>query len=210
MNFRLQHPALLTLSALLVMLAQPALAHHVMGGAMPANWRQGLLSGLGHPVIGFDHFAAIVAAGFIASRRPRGGLMVGLYITAMIAGAATHVQGITLPGSEILVAVSLLALGVAMQLRLATAIASVLFAAAGFVNGYALGETIAGAEASPLVFYFAGLAIIQTAVALAAMRLAQIFLSGDQAPIAFGMRIASAAVIAGGAVLLLVDILPRA
>ncbi|MGZ5836895.1 MAG: HupE/UreJ family protein, partial [Xanthobacteraceae bacterium] len=67
MNFRLKRPALLVLSGLAAILAQPALAHHVMGGAMSANWWQGLLSGLGHPVIGLDHFAAIVAAGFISS-----------------------------------------------------------------------------------------------------------------------------------------------
>jgi urease accessory protein len=44
-----------------------------------------------------------------------------------------------------------------------------LFVAAGLVNGYALGETIAGAERTPILAYFIGLAAIQSAVALAAM-----------------------------------------
>ncbi|MGZ5939774.1 MAG: HupE/UreJ family protein, partial [Rhizomicrobium sp.] len=127
MNFRLKRPALLVLSGLAAILAQPALAHHVMGGAMPANWWQGLLSGLGHPVLGLDHFAAIVAAGFIASLHSRGVALVGLYIISMIVGAAIHEHGVTLPGSEILVAASLLALGVAMQFRLLTGIAAALF-----------------------------------------------------------------------------------
>ncbi len=38
-------------------------AHHVMGGRMPATFAEGLLSGLGHPVIGIDHLAFIVAVG---------------------------------------------------------------------------------------------------------------------------------------------------
>ena len=42
--------------------ADPALAHHMMGGRMPATFGEGLLSGLGHPIIGLDHFAALVGA----------------------------------------------------------------------------------------------------------------------------------------------------
>ena len=47
------------------------------------------------------------------------------------------------------------------------AAAAALFAVAGLLHGYALGESIVGAEASPLVAYFAGLLVIQTAIALA-------------------------------------------
>ena len=49
--------------AALFFAAEPALAHHVMGGRMPATFGQGFLSGLGHPVIGLDHLAAVVAVG---------------------------------------------------------------------------------------------------------------------------------------------------
>jgi urease accessory protein len=48
-------------------------------------------------------------------------------------------------------------------------IAIALFAFAGLVHGYALGESIAGAERTPLYAYFIGLAAIQAAIALAAM-----------------------------------------
>src|SRR5258708_8698214 len=41
----------------------PACAHHVMGGATPATFAQGLLSGLGHPVIGLAHLAFLLAVG---------------------------------------------------------------------------------------------------------------------------------------------------
>ena len=42
-----------------------------------------------------------------------------------------------------------------------------LFAVAGLVHGYALGESIVGAEPSPLLAYLAGLLIIQTAIGVA-------------------------------------------
>ena len=40
-----------------------AFAHHVMDGATPATFVEGLLSGLGHPVIGPDHLAFLLAIG---------------------------------------------------------------------------------------------------------------------------------------------------
>ena len=41
--------------------AQKAMAHHAMGGRMPANFFEGFISGLAHPIIGLDHFAFIQA-----------------------------------------------------------------------------------------------------------------------------------------------------
>ena len=42
------------LLAAILLLTNPALAHHVMGGRMPVTFTDGLLSGLGHPVIGIE------------------------------------------------------------------------------------------------------------------------------------------------------------
>ena len=47
--------------------ASPAFAHHVMGGKLPETFLQGLLSGLGHPIIGLDHFGAIVGIGILVA-----------------------------------------------------------------------------------------------------------------------------------------------
>jgi urease accessory protein len=49
-----------------------------------------------------------------------------------------------------------------------------LFALAGLLHGYALGESIYGAEPTPLYAYLLGLAVIQSAVALAAMSVARV------------------------------------
>jgi urease accessory protein len=48
-----------------------------------------------------------------------------------------------------------------------------LFAVVGLIPGYALGESIYGAEPTPLYAYLLGLAVIQSAIALAAMQIAR-------------------------------------
>ena len=157
--------------ASVALMSDPAFAHHVMGGRMPVTFADGLLSGLGHPVIGIDHFAAVVAVGCLAAAHRAGPALAIGFVLAMIAGAAAHVHGTTVPGAEIMVALSVIFLG-AMLLRsrqIPAGAALGLFIAVGLINGYALGESIYGAETSPLIAYFIGLAAIQSAVALAAM-----------------------------------------
>ena len=83
------------LLAAILLLTNPALAHHVMGGRMPVTFTDGLLSGLGHPVIGIDHFAAVVAVACLASAHRAGAALVVSFVVAMIAGVAVHVQGMT-------------------------------------------------------------------------------------------------------------------
>lgn len=161
--------SLLSVSALFVA-AMPAaaFAHHVMDGALPATPLQGLLSGLGHPVIGLDHLAALVAVGCVASLLPAGALLALGFVIAGLAGVALHLGAFTLPAVEPLVAISVLALGLFAALALRRVVpAAILFGLAGFVHGYALAESIIGAEPAPLYAYLAGLAIIQFALAVA-------------------------------------------
>src|SRR6188768_418935 len=94
-----------------ILISQPAAAHHVMGGKMPATFWQGALSGLGHPIIGLDHLAAVVAIGCLAAMHNAGALLVIGYVAAMMAGAAAHVQEASVPAAEFLVALSVIALG---------------------------------------------------------------------------------------------------
>jgi urease accessory protein len=107
----------LGLAAALALSASPAFAHHMMGGRMPGNFGEGLLSGLGHPIIGLDHFAAVVAVGCLAAAHRAAPMLAIGYVLAMIAGVAVHLQGATVPGAEILVALSVIALGAVMLLR---------------------------------------------------------------------------------------------
>ena len=152
--------------ALMMMIAQPAWAHHPMGGKLPQTFLQGLLSGFGHPVIGVDHLAAIVGVGILAALAGRSAAVVLAFSVAVIAGVGLHLAKIDLPASELFVGLTTLLIGALVILRqsMSAGRALLLFALAGLVHGYALGESIVGAEASPLVAYLFGLLIMQTAI----------------------------------------------
>jgi len=158
-----------------VLAAEPAFAHHLMGGHTPSTFMEGLLSGLGHPVIGIDHFAAVVAVGCLAAAHRAGAALAVAFVLAMMGGVALHLHGTSVPASELLVALSVIALGAILlrvpQLPVSAALG--LFVVVGLTHGYALGESIYGAERSPLAAYLIGLAIIQGAVALGAMTIAR-------------------------------------
>ncbi len=155
--------------------ATPAFAHHLMGGKTPATFIEGLLSGLGHPVIGLDHFAAVVAVGCLAAAHRAGPALAVGFVLAMMAGVALHLHGVTVPADEVLVAASVIALGAIMlgRTQIPVPAALTLFVLVGLVHGYALGKSIYGAERTPLAAYLIGLAVIQSAVALAAMSVAR-------------------------------------
>ncbi len=79
------------LSSGLIVLAfsgAPAFAHHLMGGHTPATFGEGILSGLGHPVIGLDHFAAVVAVGCLAAAHRAAYPLVVAFVLAMMAGVS--------------------------------------------------------------------------------------------------------------------------
>ena len=152
--------------AIMMVIAQPAWAHHPMDGKLPQTFLQGLLSGFGHPVIGIDHLAAIVGVGILAALAGRSAAVVLAFSVAVIAGVGLHLSGIDLPASELFVGLTTLLIGALVIVRqsMSAGRALLLFALAGLVHGYALGESIVGAEASPLVAYLFGLLIMQTAI----------------------------------------------
>ena len=128
----------------------------------------GFLSGIGHPVIGLDHLAAVLAVGLIAARFSRGGAPLPLaWLAAMALGVGVHLGAIEIPYGEALVALSIVALGMVAALRptLPQNLVAGLFAIGGFVHGFALGESIVGAEPTPLAAYLLGLVAIQSLVA---------------------------------------------
>ena len=155
--------------AIMMMIAEPAWAHHVMDGKLPQTFLQGLLSGFGHPVIGVDHLAAIVGVGILAALAGRSAAVVLAFSVAVIAGVGLHLSRIDLPASELFVGLTTLLIGALVILRqsMSAGRALLLFALAGLVHGYALGESIVGAEASPLVAYLLGLLVMQSAIGVA-------------------------------------------
>lgn len=157
------------LAIVMIAAAQPAWAHHVMDGELPQTFLQGLLSGFGHPVIGIDHLAAIVGVGILAALAGRSAAVVLAFSIAVIAGVGLHLTNVDLPASELFVGLTTLLIGALVILRqsMSPALAALLFAIAGLVHGYALGESIVGAEPAPLAAYLIGLLVIQTAIGVA-------------------------------------------
>jgi urease accessory protein len=155
---------------LFVVSVSSAHAHHVMNYRMPATALEGLLSGLGHPVIGLDHLLFILGAGVLAGQLRRGIVLPLFFVVASVLAVAARAGGAPWALSELWIAGSLVALGALMlAMRVpGRGLVAALFLVAGALHGYALAEGIVGAERTPLFAYFAGLAVIQSLIALAA------------------------------------------
>jgi urease accessory protein len=68
----------------------------------------------------------------------------------------------------LIVAISVLLAGVliALDRHITASTWAAIFSIAGFFHGYAYGESIYGAEATPLAAYLVGLVVVQTALAV--------------------------------------------
>ncbi len=189
------------------LLSQPrgALAHHMTGGDLPQNFLEGFLSGLAHPIIGFDHFAFILAAGLIAAKAVRGATLPLIFLGASMAGCVVHLAGINVTGAEIVVAISVVGVGAFLvaDKRVHRSLLVTGFALGGAFHGYAYGESIVGAEPAPLAAYLVGLIVIQYAVAMGAFTAVRQFdgrfwLQRDSAVRAAGVVVCMAGAVALG------------
>ncbi|WP_199302644.1 HupE/UreJ family protein [Oscillatoria sp. FACHB-1406] len=152
----------------LAIATQPAFAHHAMGGRMPANFFEGFITGLAHPIIGFDHFAFIIAVGLFAALKPQKGWWIPVaFVIATLGGTGLHLLKLNIPFSEAFVAASIISVGLLFAANCTPALAgAIAFSAlAGIFHGYAYGESIVGAEPTPLIAYLMGFAAIQLAIA---------------------------------------------
>ena len=142
-------PMHLALLAALLVASGPASAHTEAGVA------GGLLSGFLHPLTGLDHLVAMVAVGLWGAQLGKPGIWV-LPITfpaVMAFGGVLGVIGVTLPQSELVIALSAVVLGfaVAMALRVPFAAAAVVVGVFAIFHGYAHGRELPGA-ANPLAY----------------------------------------------------------
>ncbi len=158
----------MALGGALVVASSPVWAHHPMGGMMPETFWQGFLSGVGHPMIGMDHLAFLLVAALlaVALKGPARFLAPLAFVGATLGGTMLHVGAAELPLAESLVALSVLVGGILVLTRnyLGAALLSGVFALSGVVHGYAFGEAVVGAEATPILAYLVGLSVIQYAV----------------------------------------------
>ena len=148
--------------------AGAAFSHHPLGGMTPQNFMQGFLSGIGHPVIGFDHLAFVVAVGLLAAFHANRIVMPALFVVGTVAGTALTLAAVTLPLAELVITGSVIAGGaVAMRGKVTDLkLAGGLGAGAGLFHGWAYGAAVVGAEATPIAAYLLGFGMIQMVIAL--------------------------------------------
>lgn len=164
--------ALLTIAAWLA--ATPVLAHHPLDGKPVETFAQGLLSGVGHPFLGYDHLFFIALVGIAAVFTTRRFLTPLAYIATMLCGCVLAALGHALPLGELMAALSLLLLGGIMLTgyHLDTGKAMGIFALFGLFHGSAFGSFLAAQESQAgivvLIGYLLGLGFTQYLIALAA------------------------------------------
>lgn len=189
------------------LICAPVFAHHPLDGRLPANFFEGIMSGLGHPVIGFDHLAFVIASGLIALKIRRGILIPIAFVIATGIGAVIHLLSIDLPIPEIIIAGSVVLFGILLVIKgkqkqniIHTLKIVALAGFAGIFHGFAYGEGIFGAEPTPMMAYLIGFMLIQLAISLVTYLIASQAIKSI--PVKYLTRFAGGAIAACGIVFL--------
>ena len=165
---------ILVLVGLVSVLPTMALAHHPLGGMSMETFAQGILSGIGHPILGFDHLFFVALVGIAALYTGRALLAPFAYVAAMLVGCLMMSFSFGLPIKEIVVGLSLLTLGyiVLSGRALSLGLAVVIFSGFGLFHGSAFGDSIVGQESAltsqVLIGYLIGLGVIQYGISVGA------------------------------------------
>ena len=140
MRTRARHLASYSVVGLALLLPTAAAAHIVKGEAI------GFLSGIEHPISGFDHIIAMVAVGLWGSQlgKPAIWLLPVTFPLVMAFGGFLGLIGVRLPGGEIAIALSGVCLGAAVltEFRPPLWAAAALVGFFGLFHGYAHGAEL--------------------------------------------------------------------
>jgi urease accessory protein len=191
-----------SLTALNLLFSTPALAHHAMGSELPTTFFEGFVSGLAHPVIGLDHFAFVVSVGLLATISRQGIKIPIAFILAAMLGTGLHLAQIALPAAEFVISGSVLLFGILLALkeRFNSWILTGLAAFIGLFHGYAYGESIFGAEMTPLIAYLIGFTAIQLVIASASFLMGKAVLKRAVEQPGLPLRFAGFVICGAGAV----------
>ncbi|WP_026614994.1 HupE/UreJ family protein [Ensifer aridi] len=148
-------------AALLITLPGRALAHigdHV----------RGIENGFLHPFSGLDHLLAMVAVGLIAARLGGPALwqLPVAFISAMVAGAAVAVTGMTVPLVEAAILASMIICGAALIIDANVPVTLAVTGTAAFAFFHGLAHGTEGPAAAPLGYilgFIGGTAILHMA-----------------------------------------------
>ncbi|MDD9902327.1 MAG: HupE/UreJ family protein [Rhodospirillaceae bacterium] len=140
------------LSLILLLLTAPAALAHTSEGISG-----GFLSGLTHPIFGWDHVVAMVAVGLWGAvlGRPAIWILPIVFPLVMALGAALGVSGIAVPFIETGIALSGVVLGllIVFLIKAPMAVAAVLVGLFSIFHGHAHGTELPEA-ANPIAYAF--------------------------------------------------------
>ena len=139
--------------ALALLAAEPSSAHTGAGTAF--SFQSGFL----HPLGGLDHLLAMFAVGLLAAQLGGRALwrVPGAFSAMMVSGALAGLAGIEIPGVELGIVISIvaIALPVAFALGMPAVMAMAYVGFFAIFHGYAHGaELPAGADAAPFIAGF--------------------------------------------------------
>ncbi len=148
-----------------------AYAHHPFEASIkPLNISQGFLSGLAHPLLGYDHFLFLFSIGLTAIFTLK--RLVPLLLSFGLVGSLVALLGPSLPGGEIIVGLSLV-VSACIAFGFLNPYWMVPFA---FFHGYVLAGSMIGAEPTPIITYLCGLLISESLVIFLGLILLRRFL----------------------------------
>ncbi len=135
--------------ALLLLVNTPVMAHSAEGMSI------GFISGLLHPIMGFDHVVAMLAVGLWGAvlQRPAFWLLPLVFPSMMAFGAIFAIKGLVLPGVELGIALSGVILGmlVLFGIKAPLVLAALIVGAFAIFHGYAHGIELPG-SAEPVAY----------------------------------------------------------
>lgn len=165
---RVQRLATVGGAVIAVFAPAPVLAH------VEGTTSGGFVDGVLHPVLGIDHLVAMVAIGVLAALLRRPLVVPGAFLVGLLAGAGVGLAGGASPLGESAIALSVLALGVALagaatsRADVAVPVAVAAAAVAGALHGNAHGLEapatrpavfVAGFVVATVVLHLAGGAV---------------------------------------------------
>jgi urease accessory protein len=176
-----------------VLVAAPASAHVGHG-------TNGFDSGFFHPLTGPDHLLAMVAVGIVAAtwRIDRTlWLAPGAFLLGMVGGGVAGLAGVPFPGAELLIAASVLLLGIAIAAAVTDGKGSAwvfpVLAAAGVAHGHAHGAE-APSAAHP-VLYVVGFLLATACIHIAGVGVGAVVRNRQVVRVGIGVATATAGVL---------------
>lgn len=135
-----------TLAILLALASSAAAAHPQAGGAHV----HGFLDGFAHPFTGLDHMLAMVAVGIWSVRQPNAQWLPATFIGMVLVGVLTGVAGLTIPGLETGIALTVATMGVliAVAARLPAAVGVSMVGVFAVLHGNAHGHELPAASSA--------------------------------------------------------------